>query len=451
MWLHPHTVLWLEFATLIACIVVGARVGGIGLGAVSGLGLLLFVFVLGMPPGNPPTTVLGMIIAVITALSAMQAAGGLDYLLELAETILHRNPRRVTLLAPLVAYALIFVSGTQHVIYALLPIIAEVSRKAGIRPERPLSISVIAAQQGLTASPVSAVTVALVGALSGSAVGLPSILLVIIPSTLVGVLAGVAAVFRRGVELDQDPEYAKRLAAGKVAAVAVTARLAGPARRRAIGSCIVFFIAIAAVVLLGLYPDLRPTFEHTVGGATKTGQVDMGRAIMITMLAAAGAIMLLFNVSAEAAVTGGVMKGGLVAFISILGVSWMGSSFFAGNEGEIVGAISDVVKSHSWVFAVGLFVLSILLMSQAATIVTLAPVAAAIGLPAHLFIGVYPAVNGTFFLPTYGTVLAAVSMDQTGTTRIGKYLLNHSFMLPGLVSTVASTVTALVLSSLLVK
>jgi anaerobic C4-dicarboxylate transporter DcuA len=449
--LHPFTVLWLEFAILIACIIVGARVGGIGLGAVSGLGLLLFVFGLGMPPGNAPTTVLGMIIAVITALSAMQAAGGLDYLLELAETILHRNPRRVTLLAPLVAYVLIFVSGTQHVIYALLPIIAEVSRKAGIRPERPLSISVIAAQQGLTASPVSAVTVALVAALSSSAVSLPSILMVIIPSTLVGVLAGVAAVFRRGVELDQDPEYAQRLAEGKIAAVAATARLAGPARRRAIGSCVVFFVAITAVVLLGLYPGLRPTFEQIVNGATKTAQVDMGRAIMITMLAAAGAIMLLFNVSAEAAVKGGVMKGGLVAFISILGVSWMGSSFFAGNESEIVGAISDVVKSHSWVFAVGLFVLSILLMSQAATIVTLAPVAAAIGLPAHLFVGVYPAVNGTFFLPTYGTVLAAVSMDQSGTTRIGKYLLNHSFMLPGLVSTVASTVTALVLSSLLVK
>jgi anaerobic C4-dicarboxylate transporter DcuA len=444
-------VLWLEFAILIACIVIGARIGGIGLGAVSGLGLLIFVFIFGMPPGNPPTTVLGMIIAVITALSAMQAAGGLDYLLELAESVLRRHPRRVTLLAPFVTYALIFVSGTQHVIYALLPIIAEVSRKAGVRPERPLSVSVIAAQQGLTASPVSAVTVALVGALTGSTVSLPAILLVIIPSTLVGVLAGVAAVFRRGLELDRDPGYAQRLAEGKIAAPEATSKLAGDVRKRAIGSCIVFFLAIATVVLLGLYPGLRPSYEHLVSGVEKTGQVDMGRAIMITMLAAAGAIMLLFKVSAEAAVKGSVMKGGLVAFISILGVSWMGSSFFAGNEVEIVSAISDLVEAHSWVFAVGLFVLSILLMSQAATIVTLAPLAAAIGLPAHLFVGVYPAVNGTFFLPTYGTVIAAVSMDQTGTTRIGRYLLNHSFMLPGLVSTAVSTATALALSSLLIQ
>jgi anaerobic C4-dicarboxylate transporter DcuA len=392
-----------------------------------------------------------MIIAVVTALSAMQAAGGLDYLLELAEGVLRRSPRRVTVLAPLVTYALIFVSGTQHVIYALLPIIAEVSRKAGVRPERPLSISVIAAQQGLTASPVSAVTVALVAALAGSTVGLPTILMVIIPSTLVGTLAGVAVVFRRGVELDRDPEYAKRLGEGKVAAVEGTGRLEGPARRRAIGSCLVFLGAISAVVLLGLYPGLRPTFERTVDGVAKTGQVEMGRAIMILMLAAAGAIMLLFGVSAEAAVKGGVMKGGLVAFVSILGVSWMGSSFFEGNQRAIVGGISALVEGHAWVFAFGLFVLSILLMSQAATIVTLAPVAAAMGLPAYLLLGVYPAVNGTFVLPTYGTIVAAVSMDQTGTTRIGRYLLNHSFMLPGVVSTLVSTATALGLSALLVK
>jgi len=442
--------LWLELAILLTCIVVGARVGGIGLGGVSGLGLLVFVFVLGMPPGNPPSTVLGMIIAVITALAAMQAAGGLDYLLTLAERVLRRNPRRVTLLAPLVTYALIFVSGTQHVIYALLPIIAEVSRKAGVRPERPLSISVIAAQQGLTASPVSAVTVALVAALGGSAVGLPQILLVIVPATLVGVLAGVLAVFRRGVELDQDPEYARRLADGKIAAADAPVALAGAARRRAIGSCLVFFAAVALVVLLGLYADLRPVYETLVDGATRSGRIEMGRAIMIVMLAAAGAILLLFGVSPEAAVKSGVMKGGLVAFVSILGVSCMGSAFFDANRAAIVGGIAAVVAEHAWVFALGLFVLSILLMSQAATIVTLAPVAVAIGLPAHTFIGVYPAVNGTFFLPTYGTVLAAVSMDPTGTTRIGRYLLNHSFMLPGLVSTIASTATALLLSTVLV-
>lgn len=440
--------LWLELAILLACIVAGARVGGVALGGVSGLGLVVFVFVLGMPPGSPPSTVLGMIIAVITALAAMQAAGGLDYLLTLAEKALRRHPRWVTLVAPLVTYALILVSGTQHVIYALLPIIAEVSRKAGIRPERPLSVSVIAAQQGLTASPVSAVTVALVAALGGAHVGLPQILLVTIPATLVGVLAGVLVVFRRGCELDEDPEYARRLAGGKVAAPAPTVALTGAARRKAVLSCLVFFGAVALVVALGMNADLRPVYQVATDGGIRTGQIDMGRAIMILMLAAAGVIMLTTGVAPDAVVKGGVMKGGVVAFVSILGVSWMGASFFEANRPEIVSGIAAVVEAHAWVFALGLFVLSILLMSQAATIVTLAPVAAAIGLPAATLLGMYPAVNGTFFLPTYGTVLAAVSMDSTGTTRIGSWLLNHSFMLPGLVSTVASTVTALGLARL---
>jgi anaerobic C4-dicarboxylate transporter DcuA len=430
--------LWLGLAILLTCILVGARIGGIGLGAVSGLGLFVFVFLLRMPSGSPPSTVLGMIIAVITALSVMQAAGGLDYLLELAEAVLRRNPARITVLAPLVTYALIFVSGTQHVIYALLPIIAEVSRKAGIRPERPLSVSVIASQQGLTASPISAVTVALIAALSGSHVGLPQILLVTIPATLAGVAAGVAVVFRRGVELADDPEYRRRVAEGKIADVQAAARLEGAARRGAIGSCAAFFAAIALVVALGLVPALRP-------------EVEMGRAIMIVMLACAGAIFLLFGPSAEAAVTGGVMKGGLVAFVSIVGVSWMGSSFFHANQTEIVGGMSGLVTAYPWSFALCLFTLSILLMSQAATVVTLGPVAAAIALPPSIFLGVYPAVNGTFFLPTYGTVLAAVSLDQTGTTRIGKLVLNHSFMLPGIVSTLTSTAVALALSSTFVR
>ena len=430
--------LWLGLAILLACILIGARIGGIGLGAVSGLGLLVFVFVLGMPAGNPPSTVLGMIIAVITALSVMQAAGGLDYLLQMAEAVLRRHPARVTVLAPLVTYALIFVSGTQHVIYALLPIIAEVSRKAGIRPERPLSVSVIAAQQGLTASPVSAVTVALVGALSGSTIGLPQILVVTIPATLVGVAVGILVVFRRGVELADDPEYRRRVAEGRIGEGEAAARLEGRARRNAIGACVVFLAAIAIVVLLGLFPELHPN-------------VEMGRAIMIVMLAAAGATLLLFGASAEAAVKGGVMKGGVVAFISILGVSWMGSSFFEANETGIVGGMSALVTERPWSFALCLFTLSILLMSQAATIVTLAPVATAIGLPPAVFLGVYPAVNGTFFLPTYGTVLAAVSLDQTGTTRIGRLVVNHSFMRPGIVSTLASTAVALALASLFIQ
>jgi anaerobic C4-dicarboxylate transporter DcuA len=435
-----------ELGVLLGSIVVGARLGGIGLGPMGGLGLLTFVFLFRLPPGSPPGTVLGMILAVVTALSLMQAAGGLDYVIQLAEKILRRNPRRITILAPIVTFILIMASGTQHVIYALLPVIAEVSRKAGIRPERPLSISVIASQHGLVASPVSAATVALVGALTASGVGLPQVLLITIPATLLGVAAGTLAVAFRGRELAEDPEYQRRLATTNMTPPAGRPSLAGPERKKAIGSCVVFLAAIAAVVLIGIFPGLRPIYEKVSEGVTETGQVEMGRAVMIVMMAAAALMLLFFRADPEKAVKGSIMKGGLTAIICILGVSWMGASFFEGNQGTIVNAISSVVRGHPWVFAVGLFVLSILLFSQAATVITLVPVAVALGLPVPMIIGAYPAVNGNFFLPTYGTVLAAVSFDQTGTTRIGKYLLNHSFMLPGLVTTATATVAATVLA-----
>jgi anaerobic C4-dicarboxylate transporter DcuA len=435
--------LWLELALLLACIVIGARVGGIGLGTVSGLGLLLFVFVFRLPPGGPPGTVLGMIIAVITAVAAMQAAGGLDYMVGVAGRLLRRRPQQITYFAPLITYVLVFASGTQHVLYALLPVIAEVSRKAGIRPERPLSASVTAAQCGVIASPIAAATVALAGFLAGSSIALPQIMLVVVPATLIGTVAATLSVAFRGKELAADPEYQRRLAAGAIADPASGVEPAGAARGRALGSCLVFLAAIVVVVAIGLFPEARPTYVKVGEAVTEIGQVEMGRMIMIVMLAAAGLIMLVFKASPETAVKGTIMKGGLVALISILGVSWMGSSFFEGNQRAIVGGVSSIIHAHPWDFAVGMFVLSILLFSRAATVVTLVPIGLALGLPAHVVVGAYTAANGTFFLPTYGTILAAVSFDQTGTTRIGSFLLDHSFMRPGLVATAVTTVTAM--------
>lgn len=438
--------LWLELLILLACIVVGARIGGMALGPVAGVGLAVFVFVLGMPPGSPPATVLGMILAVVTALGLLQAAGGLDYVIGLAERLLRKNPKRITVLAPFVTYALIFASGTQHVIYALLPVIAEVSRNAGVRPERPLSISVIAAQHGLIASPISAATVALAGVVAGLEVGLPQILAVTIPATLLGVAAGTLSIAFRGAELADDPEYQRRLQSGELPQPAPRAVLPPEARRRALGSCLVFLAAIALVVLIGIVPELRPAYETTRDGVAMQARIGMGQAIMVVMLAAAGVLAVGFRADPEKALSGSIMKGGVSAIVSILGVSWLGSSFFAGNEAAIVGGISELIRAHPWVLAIGLFALSILLFSQAATIVTLGPVAVALGLPASTLIGVFPAVNGNFFLPTYGTVLAAVSFDGTGTTRIGNWLLDHSFMRPGLVATGAATVAGLALA-----
>jgi len=439
--------IWIELAILLGCIVVGARLGGLALGPVAGMGLTVFVFVFRLPPGKPPATVLGMIIAVVTALAAMEAAGGLEYLVLVADRILRKRPQYITFVAPVVTYVLIFASGTQHVIYALLPVIAEVSRKAGVRPERPLSISVIAAQHGLVASPISAATVALIGVLAGHNVGLPQILAVIVPSTFVGVLIGACSIAWKGVALTDDPGYQDRVASGKVQPPQAARELPPPELLRARGSTMLFLAGIAFVVLVGLFPGLRPSYSVVAPGKTSVGQVEPAAAIMIVMLAVGGLILLLFKAKPDAMMKGSVMRGGLSAVISILGISWLGSSFFAGNELQIVADISSLIRQAAWIFAVGLFFLSALLFSQAATVVTLMPVGLGLGLSPALLVAMYPAVNGAFFLPTYGTVLAAVAFDQTGTTRIGKYLLNHSFMRPGIVTTVAATVVALALSA----
>lgn len=429
---------WIELCILLACILVGARLGGIGLGTVAGLGLVVLVFVIGLPPGMPPRTVLGMIVAVVTAAATMQAAGGLNYMATLADRALRVWPGGITIVAPMVTYAVTFAAGTVHIVYALLPVIAEVSRKAGIRPERPLSIATIASQQAITASPISAATVALLALLTPQGVQLQQILLVCAPATLLGSLIGAIAVLRKGPELEDDPIYQERLAQGLFKSDASLVNLTGQQLSRARGSVIVFLLAAVLVVVLGLVPSLRPTYTAISGGQESIEQLDMAPAIMILMFAAAGINMLLFRASAAETIKTSIMSAGMVALISIAGLGWLGSSFFEGNKPLIVGSISGVVQQHPWVLALGLFVLSILLASQAATVVTLMPVALGIGLGAPALIAMFPAVNGYFFLPTYPTLLAAISFDQTGTTRIGKYVLNHSFMLPGIVATISS-------------
>ena len=435
--------IWIELIILLSCIVIGARLGGIALGTVAGIGLLVFVFFFGLPPGGPPGSVLGMIIAVITALATMQAAGGLDYLVSVAERIMRKRPQYITFVAPIVTYLLVFASGTAHVIYALLPVIAEVARNGKIRPERPLSISVIAGFPGVIASPISAATVAMLGFLLIQGISLPRLLAITIPSTFLGVVIGALSVAWRGKNLDVDPEYLKRLETGEVKPPQQQAPIEEKNLNRARGSMLLFLLGIVAVVLIGIFPNLRPAYEVAGGD---TDQVNMGMAIMIVMIAIAGLILVIFKASPEAALKGTIMRSGITAIICILGISWLGSSFFEGNRGYIVGGIESLVQVYPWTFAIGMFVLSTMLFSQAATVAILMPVGVALKVPAWTLAALYPAANGIFFLPTYGTLLAAVSFDQTGTTKIGKYLLNHSFMLPGLVTIFSTIVIALLLS-----
>ncbi|HKP69409.1 MAG TPA: anaerobic C4-dicarboxylate transporter family protein, partial [Pyrinomonadaceae bacterium] len=385
---------------------------------------------------------------VITALAAMQAAGGLEYLVSLAERVMRSRPQYITFIAPIACYILTFGAGTQNVVYALLPVIAEVSLKAGVRPERPLSISVVGSYFAAVASPVSAVSVAMIGFLAVAGLSLPSLLMVMVPSTFIAVLLGATAVAWRGKELSDDPEYQRRLEAGEIKLTETAAEHAKHTPSRAKGSATLFLVGVLLVVIIGVFPDIRPAYEVVKSDGIYSDQVSMGNAIMIVMIAVAGLIMIVFKSSPEETLKSSMMRSGITAIISILGVSWLGSSFFEGNREAIVGGISDLVRVYPIAFAGGMFLLSILLFSQAATVALLIPVGIALGIPMPMLVAFYPASAGLFFLPTYGTSLAAVSFDQTGTTRIGKYLLNHSFMLPGLVTMVSSIAIAMLLSKL---
>jgi len=433
-------VLWIQLVIVLGAIVIGARLGGLGLGIMGGLGTAVLVFVFGAPPAEPPIDVMLMIAAVVTAAAGLQAAGGMDYLVELATLALRKRPSAITFVAPLVAYLFTLFAGTGHVAYAILPVIAEVARESGVRPERPLSISVIASQQAITASPISAATVAILALLPGSP-SLGMLLAVCIPATLFGCLVGALVASRMGQDLAEDPEYQRRLSEGQVTAPAASAASLAPATWRAKLSVGVFFVGVVLVVLLGSFPGLR-----TWNDGPEPRVLGMAQAIEMLMLSVAAVMALACKASVEKMANGTVFRAGVQAVIAIFGIAWMGDTFFKNNLAQIQGPLQALVAQRPWLFAVALFVMSILLYSQAATVRSLMPLGVSLGLPASALAGMFPAVNGYFFIPNYPTLVAAINFDRTGTTRIGKWVLNHSFMLPGLAATVGSVTAGLILA-----
>ena len=425
--------MWLQLLFVLLAIIVGARVGGIGLGVFGGLGLAVLTFVFGLEPTTPPIDVMLMIVAVIAAAGCMQAAGGLDLMVKWAEKILRRHPQRITLLSPLVTYLFTFFAGTGHVAYSVLPVIAEVARETGIRPERPMGIAVIASQQAITASPISAATVALLSMLAGYDITLFDILKISIPCTLVGVLVGALYSMRVGKELKDDPVYQARLKSGELSgANYCTAEVANPGK--ALTSVLLFLGATVGIVLFGSIDSLRPSFQTSEGVVV----MQMAHIIEVLMLSVAALILLLTGTSGMKAAKSSVFNAGMQAVVAIFGIAWMGDTFISGNIAVIKENIFGLVTDMPWLFGTALFVMSILLFSQAATIRALLPLGMALGISPYMLIALFPAVNGYFFIPNYPTVVAAINFDTTGTTRIGKYVLNHSFMMPGLISTIVA-------------
>lgn len=420
----------LELIVVLAAIFIGARKGGLGLGIFGGLGLAVLVFVFKLKPQNPPIDVMLMIVAVITAASTLQAAEGIDYMVNIAEKLLRAYPPAITIVAPVVSYIFTIIAGTGHIAYALLPIISEVATDAKVRPERPLSISVIASQQAITASPISAATAALLSVImvKNPELRLTDILMISVPSTLVGVLVAAFVQMFIGVDLEKDPEYRKRIKEGllEIKEKSKKTKVSSGAKL----SVIIFLISVIGIVVFGSIDGIKPTFNGV--------PMAMPHIIEILMLAAAGCILIFTKTSVEKIATSSIFSAGMQAVIAIFGIAWMGDTFFGGNLEFFKGLLTTMVTEYPWTFAIALFVMSIMLFSQAATVRALMPLGVSLGIPIPSLIAMFPAVNGYFFIPNYPTIVAAINFDRTGTTRIGKYVINHSFQLPGFIATLVA-------------
>ena len=431
----------LQFVVVLAAIWLGARYSGVGLGLWGAVGLLVLIVGFGVTPTSPPIDVMLIILAVIMAASVMDAAGGIDFLVRIAERIIRANPKYVTIVAPLTTWSFSFVAGTGHIVYPLLPVIYETAHRSGIRPERPMAVATIASQQAITASPVAAATAAMIGLFAEKGMtqwGLPQILMVCVPATLTGVVAAAIVSMFVGKDLKDDPEYQARLAAGQIPAPqADTSRT--PLKPGARLSAFIFLAGVALVVLFGFFPSLRQ-----LPGAKSP--LAMPIVIEILMMSVAAIMLLVTKVAVDEVPKTATLRAGVVAVIGIFGLAWLGDSFIAANKDVIVPAIGDWAKVAPWTFAFGLFLASVLLYSQAATTRALMPLGIALGIPPQFLIAMFPSVNGYFFIPTYGSLIAAINFDLSGTTKIGKYVLNHSFMIPGLVATSVAVFTGLAIA-----
>ena len=437
------TIILIQLLIVLALIFIGARVGGIGLGIYGMVGVFILVFLFGLKPGNIPLDVMLIIVSVITATAALQAAGGLDYLVGLAARFLRKHPDHITYYGPLTTWLFCLVAGTAHTSYSLLPIISEIATKSKIRPERPMTVATIAASLGITGSPMSAATAAVISTdlLGGQGIELKDILLVCIPASLIAILVSSFVQNRVGKELVDDPEYQRRVKEGLIdpnETLDVTEETdlaaTNPQHKYAKRAVWAFLFGVFLVVLFGSIPSLRPSFM--VDGELQ--RLSMPQTIEILMMSIAALILIVGKANVGDAVKGNIFGAGMNAMVSIFGIAWMGDTFFNGNIEFFKNGIADIVTQYPFLFAIALFFMSIMLFSQAATVRTLYPLGMALGINPLALVAMFPAVNGYFFIPNYPTEVAAINFDRTGTTRIGKYVLNHSFQLSGFITTFVS-------------
>jgi len=433
----------LQLLIVLGALWVGSRYGSLALGAISGIGLAILVFCFGMKPGTPPTDVIYIIIAAVTCAGIMQASGGMDWLIQLAEKMLRKHPNSITFLAPLTTFFLTVLVGTGHVVYTLMPIICDIALKKGIRPERPCGVASIASQVGITCSPIAAAVVAFVSIsnANGFDVTIPQVLMITIPSCVCGLMAAAAASYKRGLDLDKDPVFQAKIADPEQRAYIygnTATTLDREIPQSAKNSVFIFLGALLLVVFFAIFlPKL--TYLH----------VKMNQVIQIIMISAAAMMIIFCKASPKKAVAGPVWQSGMVAVVAIYGIAWMADTYFGHYMPQIQEMLKGIVTDYPWAIALVFFAVSVLINSQGAVVVAMLPLAYSLGIPGVVLLGVLPSVYGYFFIPNYPSDIATVNFDRSGTTVIGKYLLNHSFMMPGLICVTVSTLVAYLLTLLI--
>lgn len=431
-----------EFCVIILIMLIGAQYGGIFFGMAGGVGLAILVFGFKLAPSSPPIDVMLIIMSVVIAASTLQAAGGMQVLIKKAEELLRKHPSRITFFSPLIAWVFTFMSGTGNVLYNILPVIAEVAREAKIRPERPISISAIASQHAVVASPISAATVALASMLAPQGISLIQIIMVSIPATLIGVMAGAMVVNKVGMELEEDPAYIDRMEKGLIAPSASREQDTIADEKEAKISVGIFLFGAVLVVLLGTFSWLRPDVANAAG---KVMKLNMTNAIEIVMLSLAALMVVTCKADVDKVISGSVFRNGMLGVVSVFGLAWMSDTLLANNIGIVKSTVQQVVQSKPMLFAVALFIASAITHSQGATVVALVPLGITLGVSGMTLAAMFPAVCGYFLIPSTGVLLAGVAFDRTGTTKIGKYVVNHSYMIPGLVSTIVGVITGFII------
>jgi anaerobic C4-dicarboxylate transporter DcuB len=440
----------IQLLIVLAALYVGSRYGSLALGAISGIGLAILVLGFGMKPGNPPTDVIYIIIAAVTCAGIMQAAGGMDWLIQIAERLLRKHPEHITFLAPLCTFFLTVLVGTGHVVYTLMPIICDISLKKGIRPERPCGVASVASQVGITCSPIAAAVASfvIISNSNGFDINNLQVIAVTIPACLCGLMAAALCSYKRGKDLDKDPVFQERKANpkmykymyGETASV-----LDKEVTKSAKISVYIFLGALLVITLYSLFQIIGCDIRPTVNGKP----IGMNIIIQIVMITAAALMIIIAKANPRQAIIGNVWQSGMVAVIAIYGIAWLADTYFGNYLPQMQDSLEGIVSKYPWAISLVFFAVSVLVNSQGAVVVAMLPLAYSLGIPGPVLLGVLPSVYGYFFIPNYPSDIATVTFDRSGTTRIGKYLLNHSFMMPGLVSVITSTIVATLITKLI--